>query len=78
MSVVFSGFLHWPPWYNWNIVESGIKHHKPNQVSIVAEQSLLLQKLKKKIKTRFPDQFYEYNCKVDGMTDVTGKEKVKI
>ena len=35
-SVVFSGytgFLHqwnWPPRYNWNIVESGIKHHKPN------------------------------------------------
>ena len=35
-SVVFSGypvFLHqsnWPPRYNWNIVESGVKHHKPN------------------------------------------------
>jgi hypothetical protein len=35
-SVVFSGysgFLHqenWLPWYNWNIVESGIKHHNPN------------------------------------------------
>jgi hypothetical protein len=34
-SVVFSGysdFLHqynWPPRYNWNIVESGIKHHNP-------------------------------------------------
>ena len=33
-SVIFSGypgFLHqyiWPPWYNWNIVESGIKYHK--------------------------------------------------
>jgi hypothetical protein len=24
----YSGFLHQ---YNWNIVESGIKHHKPNQ-----------------------------------------------
>ena len=22
---------NWPPWYNWNIVESGIKHHKSNQ-----------------------------------------------
>ena len=39
MSVVFSehsGFLHqynWPPWYNWNIFESGIKHHKPNPIS---------------------------------------------
>ena len=21
---------HWPPRYNWNIVESGIKHHDPN------------------------------------------------
>ena len=35
-SVVFSGssdFLHqlnWPPRYNWNIVESGIKHHQTN------------------------------------------------
>jgi hypothetical protein len=34
-SVVFSrysDFLHqynWPPRYNWNIVESGIKHHNP-------------------------------------------------
>ena len=18
---------HWPPWYNWNIVESGVNHH---------------------------------------------------
>ena len=29
----FSGFLHqlnWPPWYNWNIAESGIKHHNHN------------------------------------------------
>jgi hypothetical protein len=36
-SVVFSGycgFLHqynWPPRYNWNIVESGVKHHNPNR-----------------------------------------------
>ena len=35
-SVVFtgsSGFLHqknWPPWYSWNIVESGVKRHNPN------------------------------------------------
>ena len=33
--VLFSGYfsflhqLNWPPRYNWNIVESGIKHHKP-------------------------------------------------
>jgi hypothetical protein len=37
MSVVFSGssrFLHqynWPPRYNWNIVESGVKHHQTNK-----------------------------------------------
>ena len=36
-SVVFSwssGFLHqenWPLRNNWNIVESGVKHHKPHQ-----------------------------------------------
>jgi hypothetical protein len=30
----YSGFLHqwnWQPWYNWNIVESGVEHHKTNQ-----------------------------------------------
>ena len=29
----YSGFLHqlyWSPRYNWNIVESGVKHHNPN------------------------------------------------
>ena len=36
MSVVFSrdsGFLHqlnWSTRYNWNIIESGVKHHNPN------------------------------------------------
>ena len=36
-SVIFSGcsgFLHqwnWRPGYNWNIVESGVKHHRPNR-----------------------------------------------
>ena len=25
----YCGFLHWLPRYSWNIVESGIKHHKP-------------------------------------------------
>ena len=27
----YSSFLHqknWPPWYNWNIVESAVKHYK--------------------------------------------------
>jgi hypothetical protein len=47
-SVVFSGyssFLHqsnWPPRYNWNIVENGVKHHKPtnlcNSVSITIKK----------------------------------------
>jgi hypothetical protein len=23
---------HWPPRYNWNIVESGVEHHKPNHI----------------------------------------------
>jgi hypothetical protein len=40
MSVVFcgnSGFRqqqNWPPRYNWNIVERGVKHHKTNQLTI--------------------------------------------
>ena len=25
---------NWPPWYNWNIVESGAKHHNPNPLII--------------------------------------------
>ena len=32
---VYSCFLHqwnWPPRYNWNIVESGVKHHNPNHI----------------------------------------------
>jgi hypothetical protein len=34
-SVVFSGFLfQWQPWYNWNIVESGVKHNNPNPNNI--------------------------------------------
>ena len=28
-SFSFKGLL-WPSWYNWNIVESGFKHHYPN------------------------------------------------
>ena len=31
----YSCFLHqynWPPRYNWNIVESGVKHHKPPNI----------------------------------------------
>ena len=26
------GFLHELPRYNWNIVESGVKHHNPTQL----------------------------------------------
>ena len=35
-SVVFSGYsgflqqLNWPPQYNWNMAESGVKHPNPN------------------------------------------------
>jgi hypothetical protein len=31
-SCCFLHQLNWPPLYNWNIVESGVKHHKPNQI----------------------------------------------
>jgi hypothetical protein len=24
-------FIYWPPRYNWNIVESGVKHHQTNK-----------------------------------------------
>jgi hypothetical protein len=29
----FLGVLWFPPRYNWNIVESGVTHHKPNLFS---------------------------------------------
>jgi hypothetical protein len=32
----YSGFPHrsiWPPRYNWNIVEHGVNHYKPNQTN---------------------------------------------
>jgi hypothetical protein len=41
----YSGFLHqwnWPPRYNWNFVESGVKHNDPNRnVAGVAGFSVL-------------------------------------
>ena len=30
---VFSTKKNWLPWYSWNIVESGVKHHKPNHLN---------------------------------------------
>ena len=35
-------FLHqqiWPPRYNWNIIESGVKHHNPNHVITTVVES---------------------------------------
>ena len=48
----FSGFLHqynWPPRYNRNIVESGVKHHQAEnkqqkKTIIVIKESLKLPK----------------------------------
>ena len=51
--VVFSGFLQpiklTTMGYNWNIVESGIKHHKPNQPI----DSVLFQRAKVKFNTQY-------------------------
>ena len=50
-SVVFSaysGFLHqwnWPPWYNWNIVESGVEHNKPTNYFVYFRYEELEAKL---------------------------------
>ena len=47
-SVIFSGYsglLHqenWRPRYNWNIVESGIKHHNPNPQQANTRLDLIL------------------------------------
>ena len=43
-SVVFfgsSGFLHWPPRYNWNIVESGIKTPSNKQQTCFFQETLI-------------------------------------
>jgi hypothetical protein len=40
--IKYNSFVHyfWPyyrdlqPWYNWNVVESGVKHHNPNPIEI--------------------------------------------
>jgi hypothetical protein len=35
---VYFDYLHklnWPPWYNSNIVDSGVKHHKPNKTVLI-------------------------------------------
>ena len=29
------------PWYNWNIVESGIKYHKPNIKAIISNLKIV-------------------------------------
>jgi len=42
----YSSFFHqqnWPPRYSWNIVERGVKHHKPNQMSNFSAISWRLQ-----------------------------------
>jgi len=47
-TVVFSGYSiflyqwNWPQRYNWNIVESGVKHNKPNPYPLSAQIPCLL------------------------------------
>ena len=44
--VVFSGypgFLRQSPRYNWNIVENGVKHHKPTKLTIYNQETSLKQ-----------------------------------
>jgi hypothetical protein len=39
------GFIHhsnWPPQYNWNIVESGVKHHKLYSIGILQYESITI------------------------------------
>jgi hypothetical protein len=32
VGTLFMNMFPPPPWYTWNIIESGIKHHRPNQM----------------------------------------------
>ena len=34
--------INWQPWYNWNIVESGVKHHNPNPLGRRGHDSMLV------------------------------------
>ena len=49
-SVIFSGYtsflhqLNGPPQYNWNIVESGVKHHNPNPIMFLFVKISLIKK----------------------------------
>ena len=43
----YSGFLHqlkWPPRYNWNIVENGLRHHNPNTNTLFIDKSVIEHK----------------------------------
>jgi hypothetical protein len=37
----FLNQYNWPPRYNWNIVESGIKHHKPKPIVIPCDTTVI-------------------------------------
>jgi hypothetical protein len=55
----YSGFPHrsiWPPWYNWNIVEHGFNHYKPNQTNQTESLIYCTVELKK---IRLPIQYNE-------------------
>jgi hypothetical protein len=57
----YSGFLHqnkWAPWYNWNIVESGVRHHIPNPQHIRG-------------KNKWPYLLYEICCWTDELRHST-------
>ena len=44
----YPSFLHqysWPPWYSWNIVECGVKHHNANTMTCFQENLLTLKSM---------------------------------
>ena len=44
----YPSFLHqysWPPWYSWNIVECGVKHHNTNTMTCFQENLLTLKSM---------------------------------
>ena len=63
-----SGFLcqsSWPSRYNWNIVESGVKHHNPSTFTLTRHWGLLVRHLLQMIFLQNPNllkklQFYFY------------------
>jgi hypothetical protein len=54
-------FFKLPPPYNWNIVESGVKHHKPTCYQITGRTDLAIQDENTSELFSLKSLFFSYN-----------------